>query len=175
MPHTVWNLGNLVANARVQPRQFIAGIEPARDIVIGRAREPKKMLVLMDAWIEVVDFDSQQDNFQQGKYSLALGKDPLNTALLLPVGRVFGVGTGTANETRGAVGVEQLFKAQGWMGAVKEIAIDFQESGVLSFCDCDLHLDWTVAGVDWWTWFASWDSLEAFPDGSLVDGERAYA
>ena len=170
MTHSVWNLGSLGADARVQPRQFIAGIEPARDIFIGRNREPKKMLVILNAWLELNDHSvTQGDEFTQGKFSLALGKDPLTTALLLPVGAVR-VSAGL--EERPLV-VEQLFHAQGWMGAVKEIAIDFQEDGVVTV-DADVHMDWTVAPTDWWTWFASWDSLEAFPDGSLVDGERAY-
>ena len=171
MPHTVWNLGALAATARVQPRTFIAGIEPARDIFIGRAREPKKMLVILDAWLEVNDVLGTTDDLNKGKYSLALGKDPLNAALLLPVGTVTLPGNGAS-----IVDHEQVedFRAQGTMWAVKEIAIDFLEFGNVSV-DADVHMDWTVAPVDWWTWFASWDSLEAFPDGSLVDGERAYA
>lgn len=181
MPHEVWNLGGQSASGRVQPRQFIAGIEPARSVVIGRSREPKRMLVILDAWIELRDFAiGAGANFHQGKYSLALGKDPLNTALLLPVGRVSnqiidaGVGATDQPATGSAPVVEQLFKAQGWMGAVKTIAIDFQEIGEVTV-DADLHLDWTVVPTDWWTWFVSWNELEAFPDGSLIDGERAYA
>ena len=180
MPHTVWDLGSLVASARVQPRQFIAGIEPARDVFIGRSREPKKMLVILDAWIEVRDFRTPQTlESYTSKYGLALGKDPLNTALILPVGsvslNVMNTDVGNTDQPATAAGrvVEQLFHARGTMWAVKEIAIDVQETGDVTV-DVDLHMDWRVAEVDWWTWFASWDALEAFPDGSLVDGERAY-
>ena len=173
MAHTVWNLGALASSGRVQPRQFIAGIEPARDIFIGRSREPKKMLVLLDAWLELVGAPSTVGGGgpEALAYSLALGKDPLNDALLLPVGLIHQTGDNTHSMS---FGVDQTFKAQGTMWAAKEIAIDVLESGGISV-DADLHLEWTVAGVDWWTWFASWDSLEAFPDGSLVDGEKAYA
>ena len=174
MAHTVWNLGSLVASARVQPRQFVAGIEPAQQVVLGRAREPKTMLVILEAWIELNDFDVATEDFHQGKYSLALGKDPLNDALLLPVGRVATSSDGATNPDA-PVQVEQLFRGQGTMWAAKQIAIDFQESGALVICDVDVHVDWTVSAVDWWTWFMGWNDLEASPDGSLVDGERAYA
>ena len=174
MPHEIWNLGSLAASARVQARQFVAGIEPARDVVIGRAREPKKMLVIQDAWLELNDFDVATEDFHQGKYSLALGKDPLNTAKLLPVGMVRTSSDGTTNPDA-PVEVEQVFRAQGRMFAAKQIAIDFQASGALVLCDADVHLDWGVAFVDWWTWFAGWNELEASPDGSLIDGERTYA
>lgn len=173
MPHTVWNLGSLAANTRVQPRQFVAGIEPAREMVIGRRREPKKMMVLLDAWIEVLEFDVGSEDFNGGKYSLALGKDPLNTALLLPVGAIYTSGVGTTNPN--AMNIKQQFRAQGTMWAAKEIAIDFREIGAVVICDVDVHLDWTVASVDWWTWFVGWNDLEASPDGMLIDGERAYA
>ncbi len=183
MPHSVWNLGTLLASARVQPRQFIAGIEPARGVVIGRSREPKPMLLLQDAWIEVNSFIPTGGvvGHHQGKYSLALGKDPLNDALLLPVGSVSratldaGVGATDQPTTGNVHVVDQLFKAQGTSWATKVIAIDFQETGDLATCDVDVHMDWTVVPVDWWTWFASWNNLEAQPDGSLIDGERSYA
>lgn len=182
MAHVVFNLGSLIASDRVQPRQFIAGIEPGREVVIGRRREPKKMLVIHDAWLEVNAFRANNvETHHQGKYSLALGKDPVNTALLLPVGRValqvFDTGVGATDQpvTAAAPVTEQMFKAHGWMGAAKYIAIDFQEDGDLLECDVDVHLDWGVALVDWWTWFISWNQLEASPDGSLVDGERSYA
>ena len=174
MPHTVWDLGSLVASVRVQPRQFVAGIEPAQEVVIGRSRARKRMLVIHDAWLEVNDFGVATADLHQGKYSLALGKDPLNAALLLPIGRVSMENDG-ADHGIGSVNAEQLFKAQGTMWAAKEIAIDFQEQGVIAVCDMDLHLDWGVALVDWWTWIVAWNRLEAHPDGSLVDGERAYA
>ena len=177
MPHTVWNLGSQVTgNVRVQPRQFIGGIEPARDVFIGRSREPKKMMVILDAWVEPVEVEvNQSSTDNRAKISLALGKDPLNTALLLPVAYV----ESNINRITGAgeyaipLIFEDLFRAKGWMGAVKEIAIDIQENEFLTF-DVDVHMDWTVAPTDWWTWFVSWNSLEASPDGSLVDGERAY-
>ena len=176
MPHTVWNLGSLVASARVQPRQFVAGIEPGQGTVIGRRREPKPMIVILDAWLEVNDFEitDNDDGFHELKYSLALGKDPLNDAQLLPVGRVWGtahVGD-TAQRQHGS---ERLFKAQGTMWAAKLIGIDIQEFGAVGIADVDVHLDWTVAFVDWWTWFIGWNNLEASPDGNLVDGERSYA
>ena len=183
MPHTVWNLGSLTASGRHQPRQFVAGIEPAQEVFIGRAREPKNMIVLLDAWIEVNDWQislTPADSIQT-KYSLALGKDPLNTALLLPVGRVsaqiLDVGVGATDQPVSGVSptAEQLFKAQGTMWAAREIAIDVLETGAVAASDVDVHLDWTVAGVDWWTWFIGWNRLEVTPDGSLTDGERAYA
>lgn len=174
MPHTVWNLGSLAASARLQAREFAAGIEPAQDVMIGRAREPKAMLLLQDAWIELNDFDVATEDFHQGKYSLALGKDPLTTALLLPVGSV-ATSSDTTTNPDAPVDVRQEFKAQGTSWAAKEVAIDFQESGALVVCDVDVHLDWEMVGVDWWTWFISWNRLELGPDGSLVDGERAYA
>ena len=183
MPHTIWNLGTLVASARVQPRQFVAGIEPAQGIVIGGSREMKPMLVILDAWIEVNEFRTDNsNNWHQGKYSLALGKDPLNTALLLPVGSVsyMGVDSGVGMTDQPATAtnamVNGFFKAQGTMWAVKQIAIDFQEAvNTLAVCDVDVHLDWGVAFVDWWTWFVGWNNLEASPDGNLVDGDRTYA
>ena len=67
-----------------------------------------------------------------------------------------------------------MFKAQGTMWAAKEIAIDYAESGNPAV-DADVHLDWTVSTVDWWTWFIGWNNLEASPDGNLVDGDRTYA
>lgn len=141
------------------------------------------MLVLEDAWLEVNDFEPNPTaNFHQSKYSLALGKDPLNDALLLPVGRLStrvldgGVGATDQPVTGGpGVELEQIFRAQGTMWAAKYIAIDIQEAGAVDVVDVDVHMDWSVAQVDWWTWFISWNRLEASPDGSLTDGERAYA
>ena len=172
MPHEVWNLGDLTASGRHQSRQFVAGIEPARGVVIGRSREPKKMLVVLDAWLEVNDFDVAENNTVSMKYSLAIGKDPLITALLLPVGRIVGQGDATS---RMSYTETDLFNAHGWRGAAKAIAIDVVELGALLTSDVDVHLDWTVAEVDWWTWFVSWNNLEASPDGNLVDGDRTYA
>ena len=182
MPHTVWNLGRQQASARVQPRQFVAGIEPAQGVVIGRSREPKTMLVILDAWIEVVDvvLATGTADLHFGKYSLALGKDPLNDALLLPIAElsygIFDAGVGNTDQpvNGGSYLLRDIFKAQGTMWAVKQIAIDVQEQGVMDI-DADVHMDWDVAFVDWWTWFKGWNDLEAAPDGSLVDGERAYA
>ena len=183
MPHEVFNLGTLTGPGRFGSRQFIAGIEPGREIVLGRSRRRKKMLVLLDAWIEMQFFDAAESNdFQPsvGKFSLAVGKDPLNTALLFPVGTVSmfqysdKVGATDQPNTGASPTIEQLFHAQGWMGAVKEVAIDFFEVGTVTV-DVDVHLDWGVAEVDWWTWFVSWNNLEASPDGNLVDGDRAYS
>ena len=178
VPHTVYNLGSLVASARVQPRQFVAGIRPAQQIFIGRAREPKTVLVIQNAWLELNDFDVAEENFHQGKYSLALsnpisGEDAMDTALLLPVGAIRSSAVGATNPN--SIEVEQLFKANGSLWAAQYVGIDFQESGTLVVCDADVHLDWTVAQVDWWSWFYMWNRLEAPPDGSLADGERAYA
>ena len=182
MPHTVWNLGTLTATARVQPRQFVAGVEPAQGIVIGRSREPKPMIVLLDCWMEVRDWRTTPTNpiSQSTKYSLALGKDPLNTALLLPIGTIFGqaVDAGVGDTDQPATGmapsVNSFFKAQGTMWAVRQIAIDFEVIGTIAVSDVDIHLDWDIAFVDWFTWFVSWNNLEASPDGNLIDGERAY-
>ena len=139
------------------------------------------MLVILDAWIEMNFFDHSTGALapQVGKYSLALGKDPLNNALLLPVGQVsqfqYDIETGTAQSRTGtSPTVEQLFHAQGTMWAAKSIAIDFFEVGAVT-ADVDVHMDWAVAEVDWWTWFVGWNNLEAPPDGNLADGERAYA
>ncbi len=54
------------------------------------------------------------------------------------------------------------------------IAIDIQEAGGVVLSDIDVHMDWGVAFVDWFTWFVGWNNLEVSPDGNLVDGERAY-
>lgn len=163
-----------MASARVAEKQFVAGIAPARRVFIGRRREPKNQLLLLDAWIEVNDFDVATEDFHQGKYSLALGKEPLTTALLIPVGRVSQSSDGTTNPDA-PVDVEQLFKAQGKAFSAEFLAIDFQESGALVICDVDVHLDWGVKEVDWWTWFIDYNALEVSPDGGLVDGDRSYA
>ena len=173
MPHTVWNLGDQPAAGRVQERSFAAGVKPAQGVLIGRSREPKPMLVIQDAWIEVNDFDVATENFHQIKLSLALGADPLTTALLLPVGRVSFSSDGTTNPDA-PLQVEQLFRAQGTMWAAALIAIDIQEAGAVVLSDIDLHMDWGVGLTDWFTWFVSWNNLEVSPDGNLVDGERAY-
>ena len=139
------------------------------------------MLVILDAWTELVDITSgAAEDINTWKVSLALGKDPLNTALLLPVGRIgMRITDAAAGTTQAAVGysppIEQLFRAQGTMWATQYIAIDLLINGTFNALDVDVHLDWTVANVDWWTWFFEWNRLEAHPDGSLVDGERAYA
>ncbi len=182
MPHAVWNLGSQAASARLQPRQFVAGIQPAQKVFIGRAREPKNMLLLLDAWIEVNDFLPSVAGLNDNgmKYSLALGKIPETAALLLPVGSVSTInldpGAGSTDQPVTGVSprVEQLFKAQGTMWAAQAIAIDVAENGAVTGADVDVHLDWTVVPTDWWTWFTSWNALEAAPDGSLIDGERAY-
>ncbi len=138
------------------------------------------MLVILDAWLELADWvNSAIVDFHQAKFSLALGKDPLNTAVLLPVAKVsnaiLDAGAGATDQPITGVSpvVEQLFKARGWMGAAQAVAIDFIESGSVDIT-ADLHVDWTVAGVDWWTWFVSWNNLEASPDGNLVDGQKFY-
>lgn len=139
------------------------------------------MLLLLDAWLELNFFDVAAEALQPevAKFSLALGKDPGTTALLLPVGTVsmYGVdvGAGSTDQpvTMTSPTIEQTFKAQGTMWAAKAIAIDFFEVGAVTV-DADIHLDWTVVPTDWWTWFTSWNALEAAPDGSLTDGERAY-
>ncbi len=183
MPHTVWNLGAQTATARIQPREFVAGVKPAQNVFIGRSREPKNMILIMDAWIEVNVFTVDHTNLDEHslKIALALGKVPLVAALLLPVGRVSisvsdaGVGATDQPATASTTLVEQLFKAQGTMWAAQSIAIDVIEQGVVTEGDVDVHMDWTVVPTDWFTWFVSWNELEAAPDGSLVDGERAYA
>ncbi len=173
MPHEVWNLGDINATGRTQPRAFTAGIKPAQEIFIGRSRAVKRMIQIVDAWIEVNDFDVATEDFHQMKYSLALGKEPLTTALLLPVGRVSQSSDGTTNPDA-PLNVEQLFKAQGTLWAAEFIAVDVQESGAVVLADVDLHMDWGVANVDWFRWFIGWNNLEASPDGNLVDGDRAY-
>lgn len=178
MPHTVWNLGTQIGgNVRVQERQFVAGIEPAQGIVLGRSREPKPMLVIQDAWVEPVEVEPNQSSVDnRAKISLALGKDPLNTALLLPVAYVeTNINRITAaGEYAIPLVWENLFRAQGTMWAASKVAIDIQESDFLTF-DVDVHMDWGIGLVDWFTWFSSWNNLEVTPDGNLVDGERAYA
>ena len=174
MPHSVWNLGDQPASTRVQERAFVASIQPAQGVVIGRSRAVKPMLVIQDAWLELNDFDVATEDFHQTKYSLALGKDPLNTALLLPVAALRQSSDGTTNPDA-PLEVEQLFRAQGSMWAAAKIAIDIQEAGAVVAVDADLHMDWGVAFVDWFTWFVGWNNLEASPDGNLVDGERSYA
>ena len=157
MAHTVWNLGSQTGSGRLQPRQFVAGIQPAQEVFIGRGREPKRMVVILDAWIEPIDIGNPGTGAsEQGYYALALGKDPLNDALILPVGRVLTSGDATNN--LGGVVAEQQFKANGTMWATQYIAIDIREVGGMTL-DVDVHLDWTVALVDWWTWFASWNRL----------------
>ncbi len=173
MPHTVWNLGGQPAATRTQVRAFVAGVEPAQGVVLGRSREPKPMLLIQDAWLEVNDFDSGTEDFHQTKYSLALGANPLTTALLLPVGSIRGPGVGATNPN--SIEVEQLFRAQGTIWASSLVAIDIQEAGAVVLADVDVHMDWGVGFVDWFTWFVSWNNLEVSPDGNLVDGERAYA
>jgi len=166
----------------LQPRQFVAGIQPGQKIFIGRSREPKNMLLILDAWIEVKDFQAVNTavDSHSGSYSLAIGKRPEVAALLLPVGRVYqntiNIKAGATDQPTvvGTPSFEQLFKAQGTMWAAQTIAIDFVEEGNLAVCDVDVHMDWTVVPTDWWTWFTSWNGLEAAPDGSLIDGERAY-
>lgn len=140
------------------------------------------MILLRDAWIEVNDVRGGSAlDAHGGKYSLALGKDPLTAALLLPVGQwleiVTDAGVGATDQPRTGISphVEQLFRAQGTLWATKFIAIDFQEQGSVAESDVDVHLDWSVTNVDWWSWFIGWNRLEAPPDGSLVDGDRGYA
>lgn len=174
MPHEVWNLGPQSASARLQLRRFIGGMEPAQDVFIGRSRARKKMMVILNAWVEPVEVTFRDASDQNGwKISLALGKDPLNDALLLPVAlqQADHITGGAANPA--GVPLERLFEARGFMGAIKAIAIDFQEIGTIT-ADVDVHMDWTVAETDWFTWFVSWNELEAAPDGSLIDGERSY-
>lgn len=149
----------------------MAGIKPAQNVFLGRSREPKNMLLLLDAWLEFQDMIATGADIHKAAYSLALGKDPLTAALLLPVGSATYTADGT---TADSVQVEQLFRAQGTMWAAQAIAIDMVETGAVSAV-ARVHLDWTVVPTDWFTWFASWNDLEAAPDGSLVDGERQYA
>ncbi len=174
MPHDVWNLGDQPASVRVQERTFTAGVRPAQGIVIRRGREPKPMIRIVDAWLEVNDFDVATEDFHQIKMSLALGSDPLNVAQLLPVGRVSFASDGTNNPDAAPL-VEQLFRAQGTLWAAEFIAIDVQEAGAVVLSDIDVHMDWGAAVVDWFTWFVGWNNLEASPDGNLVDGDRTYA
>ena len=177
MPHTVWNLGSQISNARVQPRPFVGGIEPAQGIVIGRSRAVKPMLVIQDAWIEPVEMEANQSSTDNRfKVSLAIGKDPLNTALLLPVAQVeTNINRITAaGEYAIPLNWLSLFRAQGTLWAASLVAIDIQVSEFLT-ADVDVHMDWGVAFVDWWTWFVGWNNLEASPDGNLVDGDRTYA
>ena len=174
MPHMVYDLGDQPAAVRTQFRRIVAGIEPAQEIVIGRSRAIKRMLVLQDAWIEVNDFDVATEDFHQMKYSLALSNmDPPAESLLLPVGRVSQSSDGTTNPDA-PLSVEQLFRAQGKMWAAKYVGIDIQESGGVVLADVDVHLDWGVGSVDWFTWFVAWNDLEISPDGLLIDGEREY-
>ena len=157
-------------------------MKPAQAVFIGRSREPKTMLVILNAWIEVNNWRGSltATGMNASSFALALGKDPLNDALILPVGMVsehlLDAGAGATDQPITGVGptIEQQFKAQGFMGAIQAIAIDVEIVGTVSLSNVDVHIDWTTAPTDWWTWFASWDSLEAFPDGSLVDGQRAY-
>ena len=175
MAHEVYDLGDRPAAVRTAFRRFVAGIEPATEVVIGRSRARKRVLVIQDAWIEVNDWDVATEDFHQMKYSLALSNmDPPNESLLLPVGRVSQSSDGATNPDA-PLTVEQLFKAQGTLWAAKYVGIDIQESGGVVIADVDVHLDWGVAEVDWFTWFVKWNDLEIDPDGVLTDGERRYA
>ena len=129
------------------------------------------MLVILNAWLEYQDQIAVSADITSSSYGLALGKDPLTAALILPVGQIISVGDGTVAQ---GLHVVQQFDAHGTKWAAKEIAIDYVEAGAGSPV-VRVHMDWTVAQVDWWTWFISWNNLEAPPDGNLVDGERAYA
>ncbi len=172
--HTVYNLGDQPADVRTLFRMLVAGVEPAQGIVIGRSREPKPLVVIQDAWIEVNDFDVATEDFHQMKYSLALSNmDPPAESLLLPVGSVRAAAVGATNPN--SLEIEQLFRAQGTSWAAKYIGVDVQESGAVVLADVDVHMDWAVGSADWWTWFQKWNQLEIPDDGFLVDGEREYA
>ncbi len=142
---------------------------------IGASRALRPAIVIMDAWIEVNDFDVASEDFHQMKYSLALSnaRPPTIASLLLPVGRVSQSSDGTTNPDA-PLAVEQLFKAHGTIWACQWIGVDVQESGAVVLADVDVHLDWGGTEIDWWDWFVKWNQLEEFPDGSLVDGERQY-
>jgi hypothetical protein len=172
----VFNLGDRPADFRGLFRQLVAGVEPGREVVIGRSREPRRGILIQDAWLEVNDFDVATEDFHQMKYSLALSntRPPTVAALLLPVGRVSQSSDGTTNPDA-PLSVEQLFNAQGTLWACQWIGVDVQESGAVVLADVDVHLDWSGAFLDWWDWFVRWNQLEEFPDGSLTDGERQYA
>ncbi len=176
MPHTVFNLGDQPAAITGFFRQLVAGVQPARNVVIGRSRQPRRGILLQDAWIEVNDFDVATEDFHQMKYNLALSnaRPPTQAALLLPVGRVSQSSDGTTNPDA-PLDVEQLFKAQGTLWAANWIGVRVEESGAVVIADVDVHLDWSGASLDWWDWFVKWNALEAFPDGSLTDGDREYA
>ncbi len=145
-------------------------------MVIGRSRAIRPAILLLDAWIEVNDFDVATEDFHQMKYSLALSntRPPTVASLLLPVGRVSQSSDATTNPDA-PLAVEQLFKAQGTVWVAQWIGISIQEAGAVVLADVDVHLDWTATSIDWWSWFVKWNELEASPDGSLVDGERQYA
>lgn len=176
MPHSVFNLGDRPAAVRGFFRQLVAGVEPARGVVIGRSRQPRRGILLEDAWIEVNDFDVETEDFHQMKYSLALSntRPPTTAALLLPVGRVSQSSDGATNPDA-PLSVEQLFKARGTTWACQWIGVDVQEAGAVVVADVDVHFDWSGISLDWWDWFVKWNQLEEFPDGSLVNGERQYA
>ncbi len=176
MPHMVFNLGDQPASVVGFFRPFVAGVEPASSVVIGAGRAFRPAILLQDAWIEVNDFDVATEDFHQIKLSLALSNNrpPTLGSLLLPVGRVSQSSDGATNPDA-PLTVEQLFKAQGTVWAAANIGISIQESGAVVVSDVDVHLDWTGTRVDWWDWFTRWNQLELSPDGSLVDGERAYA
>ncbi len=176
MPHSVFAMGDQPAAVRSFFRQLVAGQAPAEGMVIGQSRAFRPAILLLDAWIEVNDFDVATEDFHQMKYSLALSNNrpPTDGSLLLPVGRVSQSSDGTTNPDAPLI-VEQLFKAQGTAWVAQWIGVDIQESGAVVLADVDLHLDWTGTTIDWWSWFVKWNELELSPDGSLVDGERQYA
>lgn len=180
MPHTVFNVGDQIADARVGARRLVAGIEPARGIVIGGSREPKPALMILDCWAEPVNISTTggATTQQETTVNLLLSQEgDLNPAFFLPVAHFRDDVTriSASGEYPSSGYWDLLFRAQGSIWAPRYVGVGIATDGGYTVFDVDVHLDWEVVEIDWWDWFTRWNQLEAFPDGSLTDGDREYA
>jgi len=161
VPHIEIGTGSQSATFDGFERQLIPGIEPGGS----SAGEPMKpALLIVDAWIEIVDVVALHgvDEFNQALYALKLSQEQsLDPGLLLPLAQVGSQVTEitAVGEIATPLSITNLFKAQNTLWAPKWVGLRMFERGAIDI-DISVHIDYEKVMVPFWDWFMLWEFLD---------------
>lgn len=162
MPHAVFDTGSISATSDSLSRTLVPGVEPGGS----RVGQPLKPAVLLqDAHMEVLEFDTATEDFNSARLFLKMSKNNnLNPGLNLLVGSVHSSAVGATNPN--ALYVEQNFKAKGTIWAAAYLGVRMVETGSLTV-RARIHLDYERVDIPWMEWFMRWEYLDNIVDNTL--------
>lgn len=167
MPHAIFTMpASITGTTTARARQIIPGIEPGGALA---GREMKKVLLIQDAWIEVIDMDinSAVDFNQFTGYLKLSQEEDLTPGFLIGVAQV-GARVREADATgRHSVGlgasIHNIFHEAGSIWAPQFVGTYWAEQGTASI-RATMHLKYDVILVPWMDWFIMWDWLDNITD-----------